>query len=173
MSRHSPPRIGRLLMVAALLILGGCGGQPDDGPIEVKWDRDFCQRCRMVLSDRRHSAQIRYTPAGKPRSRVKLFDDIGCAVRWMEEQNWSADDQAAAQIWVNDWRNGDWIDARTATYIKGQVTPMEYGLGAQSEPSPDGIDFEQARAHIDELERHFNVHGAHLKEQAQQRKEPQ
>ena len=160
--------IGPLIAIV-LLGLASCGGQPDDGPIEVRWDRDACQRCRMVLSDRLHSAQIRYTVPDKKRSRVKLFDDIGCAVLWLDEQDWDQQRKAAAQIWVNDWRNGDWINARTATYIKGQVTPMEYGLGAQTDTTPDGIGFEQARRHIHDIEQRFNVHGAHLKQQANQR----
>jgi copper chaperone NosL len=146
-------------VVALTLLLSACGGDPGQGPVEVKWDRDTCERCRMVLSDRLHSAQVRVpTPDG--RSRVYRFDDIGCALIWLEER--AERDDPATEIWVNDWRAGDWIDARTATYLRGQVTPMEYGLGAQPEPAPDGLDFAQAKAHIFDVEARFNVHGGHL-----------
>jgi hypothetical protein len=150
---------GIVLVVALTLLLSACGGDPGQGPVEVKWDRDACERCRMVLSDPLHSAQVRVpTPDG--RSRVYRFDDIGCALIWLEER--AERDDPATEIWVNDWRTGDWIDARTATYLRGQVTPMEYGLGAQPEPARDGLDFAQAKAHIFDVEARFNVHGGHL-----------
>ncbi len=148
-----------LLFAIVVLLLAACGGDPGQGPVEVKWDRDACERCRMVLSDRLHSAQVR-VPTLDGRSRVYRFDDIGCALIWLEER--AERDDPATEIWVNDWRTGDWIDARTATYLRGQVTPMEYGLGAQPEPAPDGLDFAQAKAHILDVEARFNVHGAHL-----------
>lgn len=153
--------------MGAIVVLSGCAGEPDSGPAEVKWDRDACKRCRMVLSDRMHSAQIRHIPPGKSRSKVDRFDDIGCALLWLQDQPWK--DDPGVEIWVNDWRNGAWIDARSATYLRGQVTPMEYGLGAQADAAPAGIDFAGAQAHILDVEKRFNVHGAHLKQQATER----
>jgi nitrous oxide reductase accessory protein NosL len=148
-----------VLMAMLTFVLSACGGDPGQGPVEVKWDRDACERCRMVLSDRLHSAQVRVpTPDGG--SRVYRFDDIGCALIWLEER--AERDDPATEIWVNDWRTGDWIDARTATYLRGQVTPMEYGLGAQPEAAPDGLDFAQAKAQIFDVDARFNVHGGHL-----------
>ncbi len=157
------PRRVRLFRYIFLLVLmpmffAGCSGDPGTGPAEVRWDRHACERCRMVLSDRKHSAQIRY--AKGERSEVKFFDDIGCAVIWLEEQPFA--DLPTTEIWVTDWRGGEWIDAAKATYVKGQVTPMEYGLGAQNESAPSGIDFTQAKAHILEVERRFNTHGGDL-----------
>jgi hypothetical protein len=113
----------------------------------------------MVLSDRHHSAQVRI---GQPngRSRVYAFDDLGCALIWLDSQPGGAD--PAAEIWVNDWRTGAWIDARSASYVPNQVTPMEYGLGAQPDAAPGTLTFAQARARIDEIERRFNTHEGHL-----------
>lgn len=149
------------------LLLVGCG-DPGTGPKEVHWDRDTCERCRMVLSARNHSAQIRYTDE-KQKSRVLMFDDIGCAVIWLEDKPWR--DAATTEIWVNDYRNGHWIDAQKAWYIKGQMTPMEYGLGAQDEVVPGALDYGQAKKHIYEIEERFNVHEAHLEELAKEREE--
>lgn len=153
-----------------LLLLAACSGDPGKGPKEVKWDRDACERCRMVLSDRHYSAQVRVFPEGK-RSKVLFFDDIGCALLWLEEQPWNEDPRT--EIWVADHRSGNWIDARTATYVKEKITPMEYGLGAQTDPVPGGLDFEQAKRHIVEVEERFTTHGVQLldrlKEQAQRR----
>ncbi|MCB1861306.1 MAG: hypothetical protein KDI47_06200, partial [Gammaproteobacteria bacterium] len=54
-----------------------------------------------------------------------------------------------------------------------KLTPMEYGLGAQSDPAPEALDFEQAKAHVVEVEKRFNIHGVqlldHLKEQEENR----
>ncbi len=156
------------LVMAAMLVvlLLGCSDQPTTGPKEVKWDRDACERCRMVLSDRKHSAQVRWLSEGK-RSRVLKFDDIGCAVLWLEDKPWKGD--PTTEIWVTDHRDGKWIDARTATYVEGHVTPMEYGLGAQSDPTADGLDFTRAVGHIQQLEKRFNAHGANLLEMLQER----
>lgn len=159
-----------LLTAAAVTVLlaplAGCGGDPGTGPVEVKWDRDACERCRMVLSDRRHSAQVRFTDPGG-RSRVMKFDDIGCAVVWLEDKPWKGAD--TTELWVTDHRDGRWIDARSAFYVQGQLTPMEYGLGAQDAAVDGALTFEQAVAHVWEIEKRFNLHGGQLREQAQER----
>ncbi|MCU7916565.1 MAG: nitrous oxide reductase accessory protein NosL [Candidatus Thiodiazotropha sp. (ex Gloverina cf. vestifex)] len=161
----------QLLIVAWFLLLTACSGDSGSGPKQVKWDRDACERCRMVLSDRFHAAQVRYFPPEKKRSVVAFFDDIGCATLWLADNPWEKDPKT--EIWVADHRTGDWIDARNATYVKGNLTPMEYGLGAQSDNTPGGLTFERAKQHIMEIEKRFNVHGVHLldrlKEQAQRR----
>ncbi|MEN8168705.1 MAG: nitrous oxide reductase accessory protein NosL [Pseudomonadota bacterium] len=157
----------RFILSIIFLSLAACSGQPDSGPVEIKWDRDVCARCSMVLSDRLHSAQVRATPVAGKRSKVYKFDDIGCAVLWIEDKPWRNDPKT--EIWVNDHRNGKWIDARSAYYVSGQVTPMEYGLGAQSEPAENALNYEQARQQIFELEARFNTHNIHLKESASDR----
>ncbi len=166
--RRAMPRWQRMckacfafICLLAVLALPACSGDPRTGAVAPKWDRDICERCRMVLSDRFHSAQVRYGAAGE-RSKVRLFDDIGCALIWLRDKPWR--DDPATEIWVNDHRTGDWIDARSATFVKGQQTPMEYGLGAQVAPHPKGLGFAEAEAHILEVEKRFNVHGVHLRE---------
>jgi nitrous oxide reductase accessory protein NosL len=145
-------RIGACVLA---LSVTACG-DPGTGPVDVKWDRVTCERCRMVLSDRHHAAQIRLRePDGG--SRTHPFDDLGCALIWLQDK--PAGDDPTTEIWVNDWRTGDWIDARTAFYVLGQVTPMEYGLGAQPDPAPGTLTFEQARARILEREHHHDLHG--------------
>ena len=102
-----PPR---LLYSSILILLAACSGDPKSGPVEVKWDRDVCQRCNMVLSDRFHAAQIRHTPPNEA-SQVRLFDDLGCALLWLDQQPGNAG--AKVEIWVTDHRNGEWIEARS------------------------------------------------------------
>jgi len=152
-------------------MITGCTGEPDTGPVEVKWDRDTCERCRMVLSDPHFAAQIRYYPEGKKRPKVEKFDDIGCATLWLEDKAWK--DDGRTEFWVADHRTKEWIDAKTATYVLKKTTPMEYGLGAQPEATSGGMSFEQAKVHIADVEERFNVHGLQLqqrlKEQALER----
>ena len=162
----------RLFALAALMLLfNACSMDPGNGPADVKWDRYACERCRMVLSDRHYSVQVRYLPEGKKRTKVLYFDDIGCATLWLEEKPWK--DDPGTEIWVTDHRSGDWIDARTATYLKEKITPMEYGLGAQREPVPGGLDFERVKLHVVEVEKRFDARGVQLldrlKEQAERR----
>lgn len=143
------------------LLAAACTGEPDTGPVDVRWDQDTCEHCRMMLSDPHFAAQIRYFPEDKPSSLSK-FDDIGCAVLWLQDKPWSSD--VRTEIWVADHRSGDWINARTATYVYKKSSPMEYGLGAQPENADGGLNFELAKSHIAEVEKRFNVHGLQLKQ---------
>ena len=168
----SPDRRLLLLLVFALPLFGlpGCSGEPGSGPVAVHFDRDICTRCRMVLSDPRFVAEIRWYPEGK-RSKIAKFDDIGCATLWLAEQPFR--DDPRTEIWVADYRTRKWIDARKAHYVVLNGSPMEYGLGAQADPASGALSFEQAKARIREIEKKFNVHGQQLKqrleEQARQR----
>ena len=143
-----------LLLIA--LLLAGCAGEDATGPGEVRWDRESCTRCAMAVSDRHYSAQVRGGPAGQ-RTRLNSFDDIGCAVVWLDQQEWK--DDARTEIWVTDQLSGAWIDARLARYVSGKVTPMDYGLGAQREALPGSMDFAQARKHIYTVDERKHLHG--------------
>jgi len=136
-----------------LLALLACSPEQETGPGEVRWDRETCTRCNMAIGDRHYAAQIRGAAAGD-RTRIYKFDDIGCAVTWLEKQNWKNDPRT--EIWVADYRNAEWIDARKASYVTGKISPMNYGLGAQAEVTAGALDFAQAKAHImlEEKERH-------------------
>lgn len=144
------------LLFLSLLTLTACSGKPDTGPEDVRWDRETCARCAMAVSDRHYAAQIRGGVAGE-KAKVYKFDDIGCAVIWLDQQPWK--DNPAIEIWVNDFKSGDWIDARKAWYIPDKITPMAYGLGAQPEQQAGAMDFNQAREHIYQVEAKYNIHG--------------
>lgn len=133
------------LTVLVAIVLAACSGDPGTGPVEVKWDRDTCERCRMVLSDRLHAAQVRGGPAGE-KTRVYKFDDIGGAILWLQERAWR--DDPRTEIWVNDRRDGRWLDAYQAVYLPGQITPMDFGFGAQDTAVDGAVDFESMRASV-------------------------
>ena len=144
----------RLLLLGFLL--GGCTAEDATGPGEVRWDRESCTHCAMAVSDRHFSAQVRGGAAGQ-KTRLYKFDDIGCAVVWLDGQPWK--DDTRTEIWVTDQLSGEWIDARLARYVTGKVTPMDYGLGAQRESSPGSMDFTAAREHIYAVDAQKHLHG--------------
>jgi len=153
-----------LIILFSALFLTACGNDKQTGAAEVKWDRDTCERCQMMLSDRNFSAQVRVFPEGK-RSRVYKFDDMGCAVLWLnseglDTQAYKADPKT--EIWVNNYKTDDWINAEQSWFIKGQTTPMNYGLGAQPDKVDGALNYEQAVEHIYEVEETFNIHGGNL-----------
>ena len=148
----------------AALLLTACG-EKQTGPVDVKWDRDACDRCQMMLSDRKFSAQIRIFPEGK-RSIVMRFDDVGCATLWLDSQKQkgqSWESSSHTQIWVTDYKTGDWLDAKTAWYVKDQISPMNYGLGAVLTKQSGALNYEQAKQHIIEVENKLNIHGGNFK----------
>lgn len=149
----------RLGWLWLLLVLAGCSGDPGSGPLDVKWDRVACERCRMVLSDRSHAAQVRIH-LENGRSQVFFFDDLGCALVWLRDQ--PSRDEPAMELWVTDWRDGQWIDAQSASYVPGQKTPMGYGLGAQATPVAGAMDFAQAREAILAREADHHDHAGHV-----------
>lgn len=136
----------RLFALAIIPLLPACSRDTGHGPGEVHWDRDVCKRCGMALSDRHYATQVR----GGPKREVFKFDDIGCALFWLKDQPWA--DAAETEIWVNDFRTGEWLDARKAHYLSGKTSPMAYGYGAQggdkNAPEAGGIDFAAMKADI-------------------------
>lgn len=143
--------VGRRRFVAALpalaagpylgAVLSGCSSEPLTGPAEIKWDRDVCARCSMVISERTYAAQIR-----DPMKKVHKFDDFGCAVFWKEHQTFS---DAESEFWVVDSRTepaaSKWLDARQAAFVGGKHTPMAYGFAAVAAGTDAAVPFAEAR----------------------------
>ena len=144
-NRPQRGRLGLLAVLAALPwlpALAACSRDSGHGPIKVHWDRDTCKRCNMALSDRHYAAQVR----GGPKHEAFKFDDVGCALFWLREQPWA--EAADTEIWVNDFRSGEWLDARRAHYVAGKTTPMSYGYGALEKPEAGSVDFAAMKADI-------------------------
>ena len=115
------------LALFSLFIFAGCGEPRDKTALhDVHWDRDMCERCKMVTSDRHHAVQVINPKTGQS----YMFDDIGCVTLWFEDEKilW----QKEAKIWITDTKTGAWIDARTAYYDTNNITPMAYGFGAHA-----------------------------------------
>ncbi len=123
----SPASLAAFLTFLLVLpvVLVGCFGESETGPVPIKWDRDTCEMCRMLISDRHFAAELR----GGPRHKIHKFDDMGELVYWLENKSWK--NNPKVEIWVRDLDTGTkWLDARKARYMPHQHRRMDYGFGA-------------------------------------------
>lgn len=131
--RHAVP-----LLVLAVVLLGGCL-EEKTGPEPIHWDRDVGMLCSMIISDARFAAEVR----GGPDRKLYKFDDIGCAVNWLNDKPWAGDEET--EIWVAEQTstrdNVRWLNARDARYVTGRYSPMNYGYGAVMQNLAGSIDF--------------------------------
>ena len=137
--------MARVVFAASCILATGCARKPATGPGKVRWDRDVCALCAMALSDPRNSAQVR-GGVEKAMADLHVFDDFGCAIIWLGMQPWKEDPRV--EIWVNDHRDGAWIDARAAFFKPAMPTPMDYGLAAQAVHEADCVTFGDACAAV-------------------------
>jgi nitrous oxide reductase accessory protein NosL len=139
------------ILLSFSLFFTGCEKKKIGGIAKIHWDRDVCVRCQMAISERKYAFEIINPKSGK----VYKFDDIGCAVLWMDEQKISWKQKAI--LWITDAKTGKWIDARTAYYTNDSITPMAYGIAAYSKKDiPKGekiISLNGAKKTIYEVEK--------------------
>jgi len=113
-----------LLLFAVCFLFIACEKENDRGLTKIHWDRDSCERCVMIMSEKSYAVQIQNPTTNQKHK----FDDIGCAVIWFKENKKDWFDTAI--IWVKDQKSQEWINARTASWTHGNITPMDYGLAA-------------------------------------------
>jgi hypothetical protein len=139
---HHPTRRAVLALLAAAPVLAACK-QERAGPEEIRWGRETCEICGMIISDPHFAAEIR----GGPDRRLAKFDDIGDALHWLAQQPWK--DEAGIEIWVRDYETGtEWLDAWTVHYRSGTMSPMDYGYAAVKYPASDTVDFTTMQAAV-------------------------
>jgi len=144
-----------LLSIVVLLNFSACEKRDPKALHEVHWDRDMCERCKMVVSERHHAVQV----INVENRRSYMFDDIGCVVLWFDDEKitWAS----KAKIWITDVTTGKWIDARKAFYDTNNITPMAYGLAAHKskESIKEGeeiVNFEEMSKRIFKIETNKN-----------------
>ncbi len=125
---------------ALALLLAGC--QADSGPVEIKYGRDVCEMCGMIISSPRYATELRAAGDNK----VHKFDDIGDAVNWLSSNCKTLAD--VKEFWVMNSADGKtWLDARKAFYRRGD-SPMNYNFAAVATEEPDAIAFEVMRGRV-------------------------
>lgn len=130
-----PDRRQFIAILAALPLVAACRPQTE-GPEDIRWGRETCALCGMIISDPHFGAELRN---GETAQLLK-FDDLGDAVLWYQQQPWK--DHPKTEFWVRDYPTGTvWLDARRAFYQSGVVSPMDYGFAAYPDAAPDRVDF--------------------------------
>ena len=105
-------------------LVAACGGaEAAAGPPEIKYGRDVCVECNMVISEARFAAAYRMGDGTE-----KKFDDIGGMLKHGRENSEIAD----AVAWVHDFHTEQWIEAQAAFYVptRSVATPMAHGIVA-------------------------------------------
>lgn len=122
--------IRTLILLVFALVFASCDIK------KLHFDRDACERCKMIISDRSFAVEV----INKQNGKAYYFDDIGCAVLWFKEKNIAWSDEAKIQ--VMDFDTKKWIDAKTAFYSSPNITPMSYGFAAHSDKNKIAKDKE-------------------------------
>lgn len=138
-------------LAMALSTLGACGKDDrwPEGMQPIKWDRDTCVVCNMVISDRRFAGQLR----GGPRNTVFKFDDPGCVALWLNDKarDYPWMDEPATRLWIAEvtatGNDVAWLDGRKAHYVN-RTSPMGFNFGAVAHPQAGSIDFATMREHV-------------------------
>jgi copper chaperone NosL len=106
---------GAALVSLSFGTLAGC----DAGPEPMRYGKDECESCRMLISDQRFGCQI-VTKKG----RVFKFDDLGCMHAY--EKRGSLNEGDIKQRYVGDFnRPNAFIPVERACYLRGAVkSPM-------------------------------------------------
>ncbi|MCJ7765081.1 MAG: nitrous oxide reductase accessory protein NosL [Thiovulaceae bacterium] len=132
-----------VLLIGLMFGFSACDKAQKSGAHTVHFDRDMCEECKMVISERAYAAQI----VDMQHNKAYMFDDIGCLVLWMDEnpQEWFA----TAKIYVADSRTLEFIDAKTAYWALGATSPMDFGLSASKvKKDAKNLTFEEAKKEI-------------------------
>lgn len=122
------------LVPGLALAVSGCG-QKSTGPGEIKWGRDSCDYCGMIIDDPHFAAEVR----GGPGHKLYKFDDLGDGVLFLAKQSWAAD--PTTEFWVGGLETGQWMEAAKAFYVGGQRSPMGHGFGAVADARAGARDF--------------------------------
>ena len=141
-TRAHPAQIALIVFV---WFLAGCWQAADTGPGEIHWDRQTCEQCQMVISERRYAVQVR--KVGEHQTHA--FDDLGCALLWLDEQGLLDGPNPEPEIWVMDSAGREWVDAHSARFEGGLPTPMVYGFGTAEQ----GISLSEVEQSVLEAQR--------------------
>ncbi len=137
-----------VLGILILVLASGCSPEPKEGPGKLRWDRAACEYCQMSIGERMHGVQVRSSFDHK----LHFFDDIGCALLWIEGQRMAGKGEAE-ELWVRAPAGGSWVDGLGARYAPGFRTPMGYGFHAVDAGNADALDLSAVLEQVQERQR--------------------
>ncbi|MCZ2083540.1 MULTISPECIES: nitrous oxide reductase accessory protein NosL [unclassified Kaistella] len=112
---------GRLLLAIGMFTLVSCS---ETTPQEIAVGKDQCENCKMTITEPKYATQL-ITQKG----RLYKFDDISCMNDY-ETSNSEA--IGAGKTYVADFPSGKFIEAKTATLIKGGQIKSPMGGNTQA-----------------------------------------
>jgi nitrous oxide reductase accessory protein NosL len=117
-------RIGTAI-AAAGLALSACAGAAA-GPPEIRYGRDVCVQCNMIISEVGHAAAYRLDDGTE-----RLFDGVGEMLVYGSAHA----ELAAADAWVHDYLAEEWVRAVDAFFVPTEsvASPMGHGIFAFSD----------------------------------------
>jgi copper chaperone NosL len=119
------PKRSVILIVSAVLFsalaLGGCRAGAPSGPPSIRYGKDLCAECRMIISEERFAAG-----AADEAGEVVKFDSVGCLIRFLRDK------PGQTRVWVKRYDSDGWIDVRNAFFVLSEkiLAPMGYGVAA-------------------------------------------
>lgn len=118
--------IGALALGVIIAVMVALRSSTTGGPVAIEYGRDTCAECRMHISERGFSAELR-----EPSGAVSKYDDIGCMLRVVR-----AEGGGLREGWVEDNGSGAWVPLKEAVFVRGgdTKTPMNHGVVAFKEP---------------------------------------
>jgi nitrous oxide reductase accessory protein NosL len=110
------------LVLALAVVAGACAAAEAAGPPDIKYGRDICIQCGMIVSEEKFAAAYT-TPDGEKLA----FDDTGDLLVYQRSTGHSID---PIEAWVHDFETEEWITVADAFFVPTQsvTTPMGHGL---------------------------------------------
>ncbi|MDE0290997.1 MAG: nitrous oxide reductase accessory protein NosL [Candidatus Dadabacteria bacterium] len=117
----------RIVFFFLFLLLASCGENNISGPVEIRYGQDMCERCKMIISEERFSAQLILNSRN-----IYKFDDIGEMILYASESKISPE---TSEMYVKDFDTGKWLASDEAIYVTVEniKTPMDFGIVALSD----------------------------------------
>ncbi|HMQ50142.1 MAG TPA: nitrous oxide reductase accessory protein NosL [Saprospiraceae bacterium] len=105
----------KLLFWPVVLLLTACLPEPQP----INYGSDQCDFCRMTIVDKKHAAEV-----VNAKGKAYKFDAIECMIQYA---NIDGAEQFALYL-VNDFEMpGEWLDAKTSTFLISQNIPSPMG----------------------------------------------
>lgn len=110
-------------LAVVVAVTAACSGKINTDAKDPKWDRDVCEACKMLVSDKHFTAQMVDSSTGKR----YYFDDLGCLFNWLAKQK--PEVASRAVFYATDAKSGKWVDVNKGVIAETFVTPMSFGFG--------------------------------------------
>ena len=116
-----------LALCLGAFALSGCGPQDLFKPPKIRYGRDVCAQCRMIIQEERFACAV-----VSAEGRALKFDDVGCLAAYKKDS-----DGRTERSWVHDTGSGGWLEEDRATFVYSRdlVTPMGHGFAAFGDPN--------------------------------------